>query len=149
MCKDCSRIIMQGDRHILCASCRFKKYKKNCPSCDTLIQRSSKLCIGCHNKNLSTLNKNKPSDERSRRVTKNGYIVINLTGRSGVFEHRYIMEKTLGRPLIKGENVHHINGVKSDNRPENLELWVTTQPSGQRPSDLVEWAKEILSRYES
>lgn len=57
------------------------------------------------------------------------------------------MEKVIERYLVKGENVHHKNGVKNDNRESNLELWVTSQPSGQRPEDLVEWAEEILKRY--
>lgn len=64
-----------------------------------------------------------------------------------VTEHQIIMEGVLGRELLPGENVHHKNGVRDDNRPENLELWVVSQPPGQRPEDLVAWAHEILRRY--
>lgn len=57
------------------------------------------------------------------------------TGASWMLEHRYVMQQKLGRPLERYENVHHINGQRGDNRPENLELWKRAQPAGVRSSD--------------
>jgi hypothetical protein len=68
----------------------------------------------------------------------NGYRYVSIFKRS-IPVHRIVMEYMLGRPLAKGENVHHINGVRDDNSPENLELWVKPQPTGQRVADLVDW----------
>lgn len=87
-------------------------------------------------------------------VTKGGYLKVRLVGHpradknNRVWEHIIIMEQKIGRHLLPGENVHHINGVRDDNRPENLELWSSSQPSGQRVEDKVAWAKELLSTYE-
>lgn len=64
-----------------------------------------------------------------------------------VFEHILVMEEIVGRHLLPNENVHHLNGVRHDNRPENLELWIRPQPSGIRAADAVKWAREILERY--
>jgi hypothetical protein len=64
-----------------------------------------------------------------------------------VFEHILVAEGVLGRRLHDSENVHHRNGIKADNRPENLEIWTRPHPAGARASDLVAWAVEILERY--
>jgi hypothetical protein len=56
-----------------------------------------------------------------------------------ILEHRFIWQQHHGRVLRPFENIHHINGIRHDNRIENLELWTKAQPCGQRPEDLVKW----------
>ena len=84
---------------------------------------------------------------------KAGYVMIRVPDHPRakrspyVFEHILVAEEMLGRHLLPGESVHHRNGVRDDNRPENLELWTRPQPSEIRASDAIEWAIEVLERY--
>jgi len=76
-----------------------------------------------------------------------GYVY--LTSPKRIAEHRAVMEQFLGRELTNGETVHHKNGNRQDNRLENLELWSSRQPAGQRICDKILWAKEIITQYGS
>ncbi|HLA18837.1 MAG TPA: HNH endonuclease [Dehalococcoidia bacterium] len=78
-----------------------------------------------------------------RQITPTGYVRVWAPlhpSRHGkktpyVFEHRLVIEKTIGRFLRHDEFVHHKNGVRHDNRPENLELWMRGHPPGIRPAE--------------
>lgn len=66
---------------------------------------------------------------RGFRITKTGYVEITRGPNKGKLQHRVIMEEILGRPLLKTEQVHHINRDRTDNRPCNLKLCTAKQHS--------------------
>jgi hypothetical protein len=74
---------------------------------------------------------------RGRRLHVDGYVQIcvpkGTPGRRSdkrIFEHRYVMQQYLGRPLEAHETVHHINGDRTDNRIENLQLRIGRHGKG-------------------
>lgn len=110
------------------------------------------LCKGHYDqrsegRELTPLRTKAPSG--SGYVSQSGYHYVydEQTGRY-LPKHRLVMERHIGRLLYPEETVHHKNGVRLDNRLENLELWSSSHPPGQRVEDKVAWAAEILSRYQ-
>ncbi|MFF8556606.1 hypothetical protein ACF058_27725 [Streptomyces sp. NPDC015501] len=93
-------------------------------------------------------------------VNGGGYRVIRVNGRS-VMEHRHFVQELLGRTLLATETVHHVNGVKTDNRTDgplvedeqgrwrsgNLELWSHAHPYGQEIGPKSDWARGWLAAY--
>lgn len=132
-----------------------------CKPCHSIMRKSP--CVGCGKPTtgircrpcygISMSKENHPAWRGGRSASK-GY--VRLSGHHGhpnanksgsISEHVLIMSQHLGRPLQSHEEVHHKNGVRDDNRIENLELWSTSQPAGQRVEDKIAWAKELLAEY--
>ncbi len=103
-----------------------KLHSKVCDECGNVFRpkrKTSKYCSrpcmwvnnGGHNKKIECWWKN-------ARGYIEGKIWIDENTQIRVKQHRWVMEKHLGRKLLKTEDVHHLNGIKDDNRIENLEL---------------------------
>lgn len=77
-----------------------------------------------------------------RHQRKDGYIELKVEegARAYPLEHRYLMEQHLGRKLTDDEQVHHVNGIKNDNRVENLV--VMTNAEHQRFHDHLDVMRE-------
>lgn len=120
ICKGCLNIF----RKKACDSKKYWQKKKYCSiKCSgTLLKKGHKTW----NKGLpGKKGSDNPTYKGGRNIGKNGYVRILVVGEGRYqLEHRLVMEKKLGRKLVKGEIVHHINHIRTDNRQENLELLI-------------------------
>lgn len=155
-CIDCGKdFTAKNQKFPRCAKCQYKHYKEKTPEkfnaamdklYDKIAKRRRKTRGFPEDHNYYT-------GPRERGYNLKGYkIMIDVDPNTGkytrrTYEHVLVMEKGIGRRLEKGEIVHHKNGVRDDNRPENLELWNKGQPSGQRVKDRIEYYLKFLSEY--
>jgi hypothetical protein len=130
---------------------------KTCTVDDCQKKHTAKGMCQMHYRRNKLYNDPKLRPGRPRRntasINNNGYELLyqpenpNANVNGLVLVHRKVMSEVLGRPLLRTEQVHHKNGNRSDNRIENLEIWTTHQPQGQRIEDKIEYAIEILKQY--
>jgi hypothetical protein len=156
-CPTCHRVLGHHHSNGFCGHCNSKKRVANRKAamvicahpdgCGKLAHGANIYCA-MHLSRLAKWGHLGPVGRvisESGHRNKNGYILIWCNDRQKqVAEHRLVMESHLGRQLEPHENVHHINGIRHDNRIENLELWVKPQPCGQRPEDLAAW---VVANY--
>lgn len=116
--------------------------------------KNGTLCGMCPN--CACRNKRPRKNIVGRKVQWGGYVYVlakdhpMVTGDGYVMEHRLVMEKMIGRYLLPNETVHHKNGIKGDNREENLELWTQNHSTGVRYDDLETWQiEQLIAHLES
>lgn len=139
-CSECTKYQWDGDQMLICVveGCSTGMRTKITGWCDKHSRRMSQYG------SLDGSDKKAPNG--SGYTNPYGYRQLCING-VVITEHRWVMEQHLGRRLLSGETVHHKNGVRNDNRIENLELWSKAQPPGQRVEDKIAWMTEFLADY--
>ena len=152
ICRTCQREYTPSSRHLDCPICRAKDRHDTCPGCGYKKLKDSTLCNDCR---LAQRGEESISWRGGSCYTKSGYVIryckdhprVIHSKSKYIYDHILVMENAIGRHLTNKETVHHKNGIRDDNRIENLELWASNHPSGSRVSDLLKWAHEIIELY--
>ena len=141
-------------RNTICKDCVRQNYRRRVEQrdarcCDCGIRIANPKAARCHRCAA------RHRAGHGKHVHRSGYVMLsgywdhpNATKEGRLLEHVFVMAAHIGRPLLPKETIHHLNGVRADNRLENLELWSSGHPFGQRVSDKVAWAKRILALYD-
>ena len=88
--------------------------------------------------------------KKGGKINKDGYkFVYDRDSRKYVCEHRLVYEKHYGVKLKSFQNVHHKNGNRLDNCINNLEVWDSSQPSGQRVEDKLRYYFNLVEEYKN
>jgi hypothetical protein len=135
-----------------CKNCGKEFYKTRRKGSGTIYREQALCSKQCKAEWTSKQYREKHGIPQISRRVKRGYVVLRIPARDGnppyeILEHRYVMEQKLGRPLHKNETVHHKFGNRQDNDPAKLELWSKNHGPGQRVTDQVQFAIEILTLY--
>ena len=158
MCAVCSNAFTKKFRAQICCSreCgnRYKSADRTqvCPVCGETFERPHGKSRTYCSRTCAMTGRNRQGQGKSHPegTTINhsaGYIQQKRDG-VWVMQHRLVMEQVIGRPLTPDERVHHRNGKRDDNRPENLELWTGVGSSKKDPHG-VRLLDKVLDMIES
>lgn len=156
-CITCAKEFFYGAKYKYCTSCQYHREKATDP------ERYKINRLNAAKKYNAKLRESKglpidhvfPKGPRGKGyLNKKGYLLVTWRDPADgkvkrKYHHVLIMENHLQRTLRNNERVHHKNGIRNDNRIENLELWNLNggQPAGQRVEDKLKWAIEFIEEY--